>query len=504
MTWVPWTHGRLASWTGYGAGVTSPGWYHHLFTTHDRVVPRWLVRVAAVLRQEDLPVSSAHVIEAVRLAEALATLRGRPLAGLSELSVATRAVLCNGDEVLLDLVQRRLVVGELLGSVPADAPTVPLARDLAARQRRLRLKPEALERDLDLDLRKPNDLARSHLLHRLRLLDINWGTPAEEARVGKGTFWESWRLAWAPELSVDVIGAAAYGTTVESAATARTAELAAKAAELSTVTDLVERCLLAHLPDALPPVLTALDDRLALDTDVAHLMDALPALTRSLRYGDVRGTDTGALTSVVGGLVVRACVGLPPAFAGLDDQAAQAMRTRVDGVHSALKTLADADLTNRWLDTLTAVAGGTGVPGLLAGRLTRLLYDEGRLGAAEAARRMGLAVSVGTPPAVAAAWIEGFLAGGGLILVHDENLLSLVDGWLSAIPDDTFVEVLPLLRRTFATYSAPERRAIGERVRRGTDRPASTMDDVEDLDPDRVALVLPVLRTLLGVGHDPR
>ena len=32
MTWVPWTHGRLASWQGYGAGVSSPGWYHHLFT----------------------------------------------------------------------------------------------------------------------------------------------------------------------------------------------------------------------------------------------------------------------------------------------------------------------------------------------------------------------------------------------------------------------------------------------------------------------------------------
>lgn len=78
-TWVPWTHGRLASASGYGAGVTAPGWYHHLFTASDRPIHRWLTDAARVLREEDQPVSSAHVIEAVRLAETLATVRGRPL-----------------------------------------------------------------------------------------------------------------------------------------------------------------------------------------------------------------------------------------------------------------------------------------------------------------------------------------------------------------------------------------------------------------------------------------
>ncbi|HWD78421.1 MAG TPA: DUF5682 family protein, partial [Kribbella sp.] len=103
-TWVPWTHGRLAATSGYGAGITSPGWYHHLFTAPDRITTRWLAKVAQVLRDEDLPVSSAHVIEAVRLADTLAALRERPLAGLSEVTEATRAVLCGGNDVLLDLV----------------------------------------------------------------------------------------------------------------------------------------------------------------------------------------------------------------------------------------------------------------------------------------------------------------------------------------------------------------------------------------------------------------
>ncbi|MGW7595721.1 DUF5682 family protein, partial [Streptomyces rubiginosohelvolus] len=31
LTWVPWTHRRLARHSGYGAGIESPGWYEHLF-----------------------------------------------------------------------------------------------------------------------------------------------------------------------------------------------------------------------------------------------------------------------------------------------------------------------------------------------------------------------------------------------------------------------------------------------------------------------------------------
>ena len=55
---------------------------------------------------------------------------------------------------------------------------MPLQRDLHDQQRRLRLRPEAAPRDLDLDLRKPTDLARSRLLHRLALLRVRLGNAA--------------------------------------------------------------------------------------------------------------------------------------------------------------------------------------------------------------------------------------------------------------------------------------------------------------------------------------
>ncbi|MEV0240513.1 DUF5682 family protein [Streptomyces sp. NPDC050674] len=514
MTWVPWTHRRLSRSSGYGAGIDSPGWYGHLFSAPDRPVERWLTKVARLLRAEDRMVSSAHVIEAVRLAETLAAMRGRPLPGLSETTDAVRAVMCEGSDVPMALVRDRLVVGDVLGEVPPSAPAVPLQRDLTRLQRRLRLKPEALEREVELDLRKENDAARSRLLHRLRLLGIAWGEPAA-SRGSTGTFRETWRLRWEPELAVRVAEAGVWGTTVLSAATAKAEGDAVTAEGLADVTGLAERCLLAELPDALPTVMRVLADRAALDTDVGHLAQALPALVRTLRYGDVRGTNTGALAEVAAGLAERVFVGLPPACAGLDADAAEEMRRHVDAVHAAVGLLGDApaeghgSLRGRWQSVLRVLSGRDTVPGVIRGRAVRLLLDDGELAQDEAAVLMGLVLSPGTLPADAAAWIEGFVgggSGGGMLLVHDERLLGLVDAWLTGVPAEAFTDVLPLLRRTFSAYEPGVRRTLGELVRRGPGpgggRAAAgsgTPGFAAELDLARADAVLPVVRLLLGL-----
>lgn len=509
ITWVPWTHRRLAQSSGYGAGIVSPGWYRHLFAEPGDPLPKWLTRAAELLRAEDHPVSSAHVIEAVRLARTLAVMRGRPLAGLTETLDAVRSVMCDGSDVALALVQDRLVIGDALGEVPEGAPAVPLQRDLTRLQRSLRLKPGAEPRELDLDLREETGAARSRLLHRLRLLGIDWGVPGRSAVNSTGTFRESWRLCWQPEFAVRIAEAAQWGTTVEDAARAKAVGTARAATELAELTGLVETCLLAGLGSALPAVMRVLADCAALDTDVAHLAGALPALVRALRYGDVRGTDDGALGEVAAGLADRICVGLPPACTGLDAAGAAVMRGHLDEVHGAIGLLApDGGLADRWAATLRALArrepdGGpaTGVPGVLRGRAVRLLLDDGRLDSEEAGRRMGLVLSAAGAPADAAGWVEGFLTGGGALLLHDPRLLGLLDAWLTEVPAEAFTDVLPLLRRTFSALEAGVRTTIGSRVAAGPfgTGPAADESAGPALDRGRADAALPVVATLLGL-----
>jgi Family of unknown function (DUF5682) len=523
FTWVPWTYGRLAYTSGYGAGIRSPGWYDHLFYAEGQPIERWLAKAAAVLRDEGVPASSAHVIESVQLAEALAALRGRPLAGLEEVTESARAVLCEGSDLLVGLIQRRLVVGERLGAVPAATPMVPLQRDVHDQQRSLRLRPEAEPRDYDLDLRKPKDLARSHLLHRLTLLGVRWGTTQEGRTQNIGTFRESWQLAWRPELDLALIEASMWGSTVEAAAAQRARSAAAEAAALEDLTGLVERCLLADLGDALPEALAAVRDRAALEGDVTHLMAALPALVRAARYGDVRGTDRGRLGEVAVELITRICAGLPAAVTSLDETAERAVRDRIDAVHSAIGLLADVGSRTRWLDTLAVLVsggrppqtppfGGTRppeppwvaprCPPLISGRLTRLLLDAERITRDDVAIRMSRELSAGATAASAAGWAEGFLAGSGLLLLHDDKLLGLADSWLAGLSADAFAAVLPALRRTFGEFAPPERRAIGDKATRldGSGRPpvlAASADD--DLDEDRAAIAVRAVAAILSL-----
>jgi hypothetical protein len=502
LTWVPWTHSRLAAASGYGAGVTSPGWYHHLFTTPEQTVIRWLAKVARVLRDHDLPVSSAHIIEAARLAEALAALRARPLAGLAEVSEAAKSVMCDGDEFAAAFVTRDLVVGERLGAVPRSAPAVPLEADLRAQARALRLKMDALERTLALDLRGDTDRCRSALLHRLALLGIGWGAPTADQVRGSGTFHETWTLRWRPELAVAVIDAARWGTTIATAAVAKIIDTAASAAGLGAVTAAVEQVLLADLPDALGPVLRALDEKAAADCDVVHLMTAVPALVRAVRYGDVRGTGTASLSAVVAALAARVCAGLPAAAGGLADDAAAQLRAALDGMQVALALHAQDEkgraAYDLWVAALTALAGRRDVHGLLAGRVVRVLADTGALPREEAADRFAAHLSIGIPAAGQAAWAEGFLSGGGLLLVHDRDLLAVLDGWVAALPDQDFMDVLPLLRRTFGGFTAPERANIAAAIRQlAGGAPAREAAD-DSLDAGRAAAALRTVAAILG------
>ncbi|OZG30914.1 hypothetical protein BH683_001575 [Williamsia sp. 1138] len=500
LAWVPWTHSRLAFASGYGAGVLSPGWYHHLFTQPQEVITRWLIKVARLLRDKDIAISSAHVIESARLAEALATLRHRPLPGLAEVTEATEAVMCDGDDSVMALINDELVIGELLGSTPADAPTVPLEADLRASARSARLKIDPMVRQLVLDLRKPSDLSKSVLLHRLASLDIDWGVP--EDVTGSGTFKEGWRLAWKPDFAIDIVVAAVWGTTVEAAATSRLIDRATTATRLAQVTAVLEQALLADLPDAVSRVLGALRDRAAIDRDVEHLMNALPALSRALRYGDVRGTDTRALAEVTTSLLVRVCAGLPAAVTGLGAEAAAEFRKLIDQVQEVTDLLEQVGIAGEeaatWREVLRALADRRDLHGALVGRIVRILLDSREIDADDAATRLHRALSVGAVPADKAAWIDGFIGGGGLLLVHDRSLLAVIDHWLAGLPDEQFTELVPLLRRTFSLFEAGIRRNIAESVK-GIGGGVIAVAAPSQIDAERAAPAVAVVASLLGL-----
>lgn len=497
-TWIPWTNGRLTFASGYGAGVNAPGWYHHLWTCDGLVAEKWMSRVARLLRSEDLDASSAHIIEAVRLAECLAALRGRPVAGLDELMEASRSVLCFGSTVPLRLIHNQLIIGEELGGVPEDTPSIPLQKDLEREQKRLRMPAEATDKLYQLDLRKDLDLNRSHLLHRLELMGVAWGKTEQSSARVKGTFHEDWRVKWQPEFSIRIIEAARWGKTIVEAATNYAADQANKIKNLPDLTSLLEKALRCSLP--VEHIMHRVENEAALATDITHLMAAVPPLTQIARYGDVRKTDISSVDHIIDGLVSRIAAGLHAACSSLNDEAAEEMFTHINDLNSALGLLQREELSQSWQNSLARLADDFSLHGLISGRACRILRDGSFIDNEEAAHKIALALSRSIDPVNAANWAEGFLKGSGLILIHDEELFAVIDDWMSSLNDEHFTQILPLMRRTFSTFTKPERKQMGEQVVRGgrTQRKAQT---TSNFNYERAEATLPIVALCLGLPH---
>jgi hypothetical protein len=227
--------------------------------------------------------------------------------------------------------------------------------------------------------------------------------------------------------------------------------------------------------------------------------------------------------------VVRICAGLRQAVASLDAENAAAMRRRIDAVNAAIVLLSESadevddvpdepvearpstisgrrhsessrrpDPRTRWLRTLATMIDRTDVHGLLLGRIVRLLLDADEL--TDVPVRLERALSAGVPAADKAAWVDGFFTDGALLLIHDAELRRLLDEWVNQLDEMQFVDMLPLLRRTFGTFAPAERQAIAERIALGTkDRDRQPPEEVD------LELAVPALATvdlILGERHD--
>jgi hypothetical protein len=376
---------------------------------------------------------------------------------------------------------------------------VPLKQELLSAERRLRLPRTGESKPLDLDLREDAGRERSVLLHRLRLLDVNWGTPKTAARKA-GTFHELWELRWHPELEVALIEACRFGNTLVEAAAARAAHLAAALDEVTELCALLDQAVLAELAPAIGDVLARLQAKAALSSDVRRLACALPRLAQTARYGSVRGSAGAPVQEIFDGILERVFVGLTNACVSLDDGAACAMADVLSKVHESVLLLERPGQREEWQATLAGLVENDAVVPMVRGRAARLLFDQGRIPTEHLLVLSSRALSRAVPPAHAAAFVEGLLAGSGLLLVHQRDLLAVLDDWVAGLSAPDFEAMLPLLRRTFAVFQPAERRAMGEMVRglRGARSPRKGEDD-DDLDAGRADRVMPVLAHILGV-----
>ena len=504
-TWVPWSYDRLSNQSGYRAGVISPAYYQMLFSNRKEVVIRWMSKVARLFRKEDLNASSAHIIESVRLAKTLATMRNLTVPGIDEMFESAVSIFCDGYESKMDIINKKLIIGDQIGKVPPEIPLIPLQQDLekTIKSARLTKEKKSIEAvDKKLDLRVDSNLTASHLLHRLNLLGIKWGKQKKTSRFNTGNFSEIWKLKWKPDFAINIIEAGMWGNTVYSATSRFVLHKAAEIDTLPALTEIVESALNANLKDIIGELIYYLQDLSALTKDVQHLMEAMPALVNAIRYGSTRKMDVSSIAEVIDKMIPRICISLPAACISIDEEASKKLFENLLLVNQAINILNEKNYNELWFRSIDQIANQNKTNGILRGSCNRILFDKEIIDLNEVSKRMRFALSQGNEAFDAALWLEGFLYGSGLLLIHNPVLWRVLDEWITELPIDIFQNLLPLLRRTFSEFSHPERQKMmdlvkNERMENGESKMKEKGKN--ELDFKKAKEVISTAQLLLGI-----
>ncbi len=468
-TWIPWTTPRLATRSGYGAGVLAPMWYQHLWSEQNnhQFLELWFANISVLLREQGHVVSTASVIEAVRLSQSLAIIRNRPAPGFEEVREAAIACLCFGEVLQWQQIESALLLGHGVGVIPDDAPMMPLLEDLQQQQKRLKLKPEALEKELSIDLRSEAGLAKSILLHRLNVLGVPWGKIADTGS-SRGTFRERWVIRWQPEYSVQLVENLVYGTTIEQAANDKLSEALSVEKRLKILAETVQMSLEAHLNKAADTGLKQLSDRAAQTSDALELIESLAPLVNVQRYGTARSMSLGHIHDLVRRLAIQSSLAIPYACRNLNDEEAWHYREAIAKAHQAL-ILAELDdsVMDEWWRALKQTLDNPQSALLVSGLIARILYRAEKISEAQLTMLLQRSFSPAVAVGDSARFFEGFFTDAIDQLLFDPVLRKAVEAWLINIEESAFIEFLPLFRRVFSALDAHERKRMIDAVMSG-------------------------------------
>ena len=477
-TLMPYSYYRLSSRSGYGAGNKAPAYFELLWDALNKGGPGetaylYLTRLAAAHRKAGNLVSPAEVIEAARLADALAAMRGSRYPTLSDLRDASVTTMGHGSFSELALAAADTEIGKTIGFLPEGVARTSVQEDFYRQLKELRLerfRTAELQR-LDLDLREKlnvkseaaalGDLRRSFFLHRLRALGVHFATllPSRQDGANWGEYWE---LRWTPEAEIEIVESALMGDTIEGAAAFALKERADNSSSINQAAAIFQDAFLCGMPAAASHALSVLQGLSVDAAAVSEVAETASRLSLVVRYGDLRRFDPAPVVPLIKQLYLRACLTLEGACV-CDAKAAPVVTQAMDLLNS-LQLNHDFLEEERWLDLLTGISDRDDLNTRCSGFAMAILLERGKADEALLSREVARRLSPGVPADLGAGWFEGLAGKNRYALIARLSLWRQLDDYLSGLDDETFRRALVFLHRAFADFSPSEKNDIAENL----------------------------------------
>ncbi|MDU1890855.1 MAG: DUF5682 family protein [Dysgonomonas sp.] len=477
LTLMPYSYLRLSSRTGYGAGNKAPYYFDLMWNAIredklDDLSAVYLSRIAEELRKSGNNASSASVIEAVRLANALTSMRSGSLPVLTDLHDAVITCFGGGDLPSVAEAINKVDIGTAIGSLPEGVSQTPVQEDMNQELKRLKLinYKSAVAQELTLDLRENLkvktqeaafiDLNRSTFFHRLQVLNIHF---ADKIRVSQdsATWAEKWVLRWTPEVEIEVVEANLKGETLEIAAAFELKEQLNECTDVSLAAKIIRQACECHLTNIFDNALSTLQRLLVDSNNFRETAEAAHELSVLIQYGDLRQFNLEPLVPILQQLFLRSSLLLVDA-ASCDDKAASGIVQAINVMELISQQQYDVVDVETWQKELQVLAWRDDLNTKLSGVAFSILLEHNLASEEDCAKEVSRRLSPGVPADLGAGWFEGLSGRNRYALLSRISLWKELDKYVGQLDDDEFYRSVVFLRRAFGEFEPNQKNSIAE------------------------------------------
>ena len=491
---------RLDALGGYGAGMPSPGYYERSWQQLRSAGAETTSVAVGVLVDTARAVTSAgtsqlisvpEVAAAVIHAERLADLRGHPHPGRADVldAITSCFVTDEGPTAALREALREVLAGSALGSVPPSANQPPAVGEARRRVAELRLSvDDSSSRTVTLDVRRSQrHRDRSRYFALMEFLGTGFARriagPDFIAGRGLGRLHEEWSYAWSPLVEAELVRVSSEGVTLADIAAGRLRaveleleESTGRRSAYAAVTVLAQAIVIG-LDEHLDRLGSLVERHLETDPDLASLAGAGERLLALWTARTELDIGEGASVLRLIDAVVAPLAYLTPSLAATAPEAEDTAVGTILSVRGLVRELGsagiDAEAVSRELARVRL--DPECAPGVF-GALTALAAVDGEVTTAQLAALVSAQLGAGADAERAVRFLAGMMKAAPDLLVHDPELLAVVDGAIRGLAPDAFLAYLPELRRSFSWLKPRETAALAEHVALATGVSATTLE----------------------------
>lgn len=471
---------QLDRLNGYASGMPSPEFYQRVWD--QRETTEILIEVARECRQKNLGTSTADAVFAAAHTRRLAHFRGHAEASREDLLDGARSVFIKGaidaEGTPVLAIARKLLAGNRVGDVPAEAGLPPIVHDFRQVATELRLKLDSIDdTEAVLDLyRKSAHRQISRLFHRLSFLAVPFASfvrgPDFVAGQRLERIQEVWRYHWSPQTESALIERSLYGSTVEEAATGRLLEAFQEAEgqgqgrNAALATRLVLHACRMGMHRSASDLLRRVAGLLAEDSSFVSLVEALEnLLALEVSREPLEAHHLTGLQDLAATAYRRACFVIPSLSTTPAEEEAAALDS-LNALLQAAGSLGDnSDFQQLRTDALAALVATTGGSAALRGGAVGVLYGEGKLIEEELVRHLrGHLLSSRDDGADGPNFLRGLVKTARSVLWQAPQVLAGVSEVLQSWDEDRFIKLLPGLRLALAELTPRETDVVAKQV----------------------------------------